>query len=79
VPEASALLVEIAAENLKKCKLPDVDQISTELIQSGGRKMLTGIHTLIDPIFKKDALLQQQKDSNTAPIYKESGQPDPSN
>jgi hypothetical protein len=36
VPEPSPFEVEIAIENLNRCKWPDIDQIPAGVIQSGG-------------------------------------------
>jgi hypothetical protein len=47
VPEPSALVVEMAVENLKRHKSPGIDQIPAELIKAGGRIIRSEIHKLI--------------------------------
>ena len=37
VPELSAFEFEMAIEKLKRHRLPDIDEISAELIKAGGR------------------------------------------
>jgi hypothetical protein len=47
-PGTSRLEVEIAFAKLKKYKLPESDQISAELIETGGKILLSVIHKLIN-------------------------------
>jgi hypothetical protein len=47
VPDPSHLEVEIAIAELKKYKSPGSDQIPAELIQAGGKILLSAIHKLI--------------------------------
>jgi hypothetical protein len=47
VPGPSHLEVEIAIAKLKKYKLPGSDQILAELIQAGGKTLLSAIQKLI--------------------------------
>jgi hypothetical protein len=55
VPGPSCLEVEIANTKLEKYKLPGDDQISAELIESGGETLLPAFHKLfgIVPVHKK--------------------------
>jgi len=42
VPEPSAFEVQMAIENLRRCKSPGSDQIQAELIKAGGRTIHPG-------------------------------------
>jgi hypothetical protein len=53
VPGLSRLEVEIAIADLKKYKSPGSDQILAELIQTGGKTLLSAIHKLINSIWNK--------------------------
>jgi hypothetical protein len=53
MPELSAFEVELAIEELKSHKLPDIDQIPVELIKVGGRTLHYEVHKLITSIWKK--------------------------
>jgi hypothetical protein len=46
--------VEIAIANLKKYKSPGSDQIPAELIQAGGKILLSEIHKLINSVWNKE-------------------------
>jgi hypothetical protein len=70
VTEPSAFEVEIAVEKMKRHKSPGIDQIRTELIKAGGRKIRSEIHTLINSIGNKKELSEEWKESITVPIYK---------
>jgi hypothetical protein len=48
VPDPSPFKVEIAIAKLKKYKLPGSDQISAELIQSGGDTLCSEIHNSLN-------------------------------
>jgi len=54
VSELSAFEVELAIEELKSHKLPDIDQIPAELIKVGGRTLQYEVHKLITSIWKKE-------------------------
>jgi hypothetical protein len=62
--------VQIAIENLKKCKLPGSDQIPAELTQAGGERLLSEIHKLINFIRIKEELSYHWKESIIVPIHK---------
>jgi hypothetical protein len=47
VPELSSSEVEIAIENLRRYKSPDIYQIVVEMIQAGGNILLSEIHNLL--------------------------------
>jgi hypothetical protein len=51
VPGRSRLEVEIAIAKLKKYKSSGSDQIRAELIQAGGKKVLSAIHKLINSMY----------------------------
>jgi hypothetical protein len=70
VPGPSRLEVEIAIATLKKYKSPGSDQILIELIQAGGEILLSAIHKLINPLWNKEALPDQWKQSLIVPINK---------
>jgi hypothetical protein len=52
VPGPSRLEVEIAIAKLKKYKSPGSDQI-LELIQAGGKILLSAVHKLINSVWNK--------------------------
>jgi hypothetical protein len=70
VPGPSHLEVEIATAKLKKYKLPGSDQILAELIEAGGKILLSAIHKLINSIWNKDELPHQWKESIIVPAHK---------
>jgi hypothetical protein len=47
---------------LKKYKLPGSDQILAELIQAGGKMLLSVIHKLINSVWNKEELPDQWKE-----------------
>jgi hypothetical protein len=72
VPGPSRLEVEIAIANLKNYKSPGSDQISAELIQTGGEMLLSAIHKLINSVWNKEELPDQWKESIIVTIHKKS-------
>jgi hypothetical protein len=70
VPVPSHLEVEIAITKLKKCKSPSSHQIPAELIQAGGKMLLSAIHKLVNSIWNKEELLDQWKESIIVPVRK---------
>jgi len=70
VPEPSASEVELAKDNLKSHKSPDIDQIPAELIKAGGRTICLEIHKLITSFWKKEKLPEERKESIIVPIHK---------
>jgi hypothetical protein len=70
VPGPSRLEVEIAIAELKKYEPPRSDQIPAELIQPGGEILLSAIHKLINPVWNKEELPHQWKESIIVPIHK---------
>jgi len=79
VPESSAFEVELAIDKLKKHKSPGIDQIPAELIKAGGRTICSAIHKLIIPIWNKEELSEEWKESITVPIYKKGDKTDCNN
>jgi hypothetical protein len=65
-----SLEVEISIANLKNYESPGSDQIPAELIQSGGKMLLSAIHKLIHFIWSKEELPDQWKESIIVPIHK---------
>jgi hypothetical protein len=70
VPGPSRLDVEIAIAKLKKYISPGSDQISAELIQAGGKILLSESHKLIDYVWNKEELPDQWKESIIVPVHK---------
>jgi hypothetical protein len=64
---------------LKKYKPPGSDQIPAELIQAGGKTLLSAIHELINSIWNKEELPDQWKESIIVPIYKKGDKTDCNN
>jgi hypothetical protein len=75
-PGPSPLEVEIAIAKLKKYKSPGNDQIPAELIQAGGKMLLSVIHKLINSIWNKERLPDQWKESIIVPVHKKSDKTD---
>jgi hypothetical protein len=59
VPGPSRLEVDIAIGKLKKYKSSGSDQIPAELIQAGGKILLSVIHKLINSIWNREELPDQ--------------------
>jgi hypothetical protein len=68
VPESSSFDAEIAIE---KAKLPGTNQILAELIQTECNTLCSEIHKLINPIWNKEELPGQWKESAIVLIYKD--------
>jgi len=81
MPELGAFEVELAIENLKSHKSPDIDQIPAELFKEGGRTIFSEIDKLITriSIWNKEELHEEWKDSIIVPIYKKGDKTDCSN
>jgi len=79
VPESSAFEVELAIDNLKSPKSSGIDQIPSELIKAGGRKICLEIHKLITSIWKKEKLPEEWKESIIVPVHKKGDKTDCSN
>jgi hypothetical protein len=76
VPGPSCLEVEIAIAKLKKYKLSGSDQIVEELIQAGGKILLSAIHKLINSVYNKEKLPDQWKESIIVPAHKKGDKTD---
>jgi hypothetical protein len=70
VPGPIRLGVEIAIAKLKKYKSPGSDQIPADLIQAGGKMLLSMIHKLINSVWNKEDLHDQWKESIIVPVHK---------
>jgi hypothetical protein len=79
VPEPSRLEAEIAIGKLKKYKSPGSNQIPTELIQSGGKMLLSAIHKIINSVWNKEQLSDQRKESIIVPVQKKDDKTDCNN
>jgi hypothetical protein len=76
VPEPSTSDVELAIEELKSHKSPDIVQIPAELIKAGGRRIRCEIHKHIISIWNKEELPEECKKSIIVPIYKKDDKTD---
>jgi hypothetical protein len=79
VPGPSRLVFEIAIAKLKRYKSPGSDQIPAELIQAGGKILLSAIHKLINSVWNKEELLDQWKESIIVPVHKKGDKTDYNN
>jgi hypothetical protein len=59
----------MAIEELKRHKLPGIDQIPVDLIKAGGKTIRYEIHKLIISIWNKEELPKEWKESIIVPIY----------
>jgi hypothetical protein len=73
VPGPSHLEVKTAIAKLKKHKSPGNDKIPAELIQAGGKILLSAIHKLVNSIWNKEELPDHWKGSIIVPIHKRKG------
>jgi hypothetical protein len=64
---------------LKKYKSPGSDQIPAELIQAGGKMLLSAIHKLINSVWNKEELPDQWKESIIVPVHKKGDKTDCNN
>jgi competence CoiA-like predicted nuclease len=71
--------VEIATAKLKKYKSPRSNQIPAELIQAGGKILLSEIHKLIKSVWNMEELPDQWKESIIVPIHKKGDKTDCNN
>jgi hypothetical protein len=65
VPEPSAFEFEINVIKLKRHKSPGTDQIPTEFIKAGGRKIHSEIHKPINSIWNEEELPAEWKGDKT--------------
>jgi hypothetical protein len=73
VPDPSPFEVETAIAKLLKYKSPGSDQIPAELIQAGGRTLLSAIHKLIYSIWNKEEFPDRFKESIVVPFQNKTG------
>ena len=66
-------------ENPKRHKLPGIDKIPTELIETGGRTIPSESHKLTNSIWNKEELPEERKESTIVPVYEEGDKTDCSN
>jgi hypothetical protein len=66
----SRLEVKIAITKLKKYKSPGSDENPEELIQAGGKTLLSAIHKLINSIWNKEELPDEWKEPIIVPVHK---------
>jgi hypothetical protein len=78
-PGPSGLEAEIATVKLKKYKSPGSDEIPEELIQAGGKILLSAIHKLINSVWNKEELPDQWKESIIVPVRKKGDKTDCNN
>ena len=67
IPKPSLIEVELPIEKLKRHKTTGVDNIPSELIQTGGGKLYEEIHKLILLIWNKKELPKEWKESIIVP------------
>jgi hypothetical protein len=70
MPEPRSLEVELAIEQLKSNKSPDIDQIPAELIKAVGGAIRPEIHKLIISLWNNEELPEEWKESIIVLIYK---------
>jgi hypothetical protein len=68
--EPNAFEVEMAIEKLKRYKLPGIDEVPLELVQSGSKALCSETHKVAESMWNKKELCQQWKKYITVPIYK---------
>ena len=82
MPEPSVCEVEMAIDKLTRDKSPGIDQIPAELIKAGCRifaRRLSKIYKLKNPIWNKEELPEEWKESKIVPVYKNGDKTDCSN
>jgi hypothetical protein len=75
----SRLEDEIAIAKLKKYKSPGSDEILAELIEAGGKILLSEIHKLINSVWNKEELPDQWTWSNIVSVHKKGDKTDCNN
>jgi hypothetical protein len=76
VPGLSRLEIETAIAKLKKYKSAGSDQIPAELIQAGGKILLSAIHRLINSVLNKEELPDQWEECIIVPVHKKGDETD---
>ena len=62
VLELSACEIQMATEKLKGQKSPGIDQISAEMLRTGGRTICCEIHKLINSVWNKEEFPEKWKE-----------------
>ena len=62
VLELSAYEIQMATEKLKGQKSPGIDQISAEMLRTGGRTICCEIHKLINSVWNKEEFPEEWKE-----------------
>jgi hypothetical protein len=70
VPGLKRIEAEIGIAKLKKYKSPDSDEFPAELIQAGGKILLSVIHKFINYVLNIEELPDQCKESIIVPVHK---------
>jgi hypothetical protein len=76
VPGPSRLEVEIAIAKFEKYKSPGCGEIPEELLQAGGKILLSAIHKLINSVWNKEELPDQWKESIIVSVHKKGDKTD---
>jgi hypothetical protein len=76
IPGPASFEVEIAIARLKKHRSPGSDQIPAELIQAGGETLRSENRKIINPVWNKEGLPDQWKDSISVPVHKKDDKAD---
>jgi len=79
VPELSEFEFEMGIENLKRHKLPGIDEIPSELIKTGKRTICSESHKPTNNIWNKEELPEEWTESIIVPTYKKDDKTDCSN
>jgi hypothetical protein len=70
-PGPSHLETESAIAKLKMYKSPGSDQIPAELIQAGGKILLSAIHKLINSVWNNNEMPEQWEEPIIVPVHKQ--------
>jgi len=69
-PEPSACDFVIATEKIKRRKSPGIDQIPTELIKAGCKRIRPEIHKIDNSVLNKEEFPEEWKESIIVPKHK---------
>jgi hypothetical protein len=79
VLEPSVFGFEMAVEKLKRHKSPCIDRTPAELIRAGSRTISSEIRQPVNPVWNKEELPEEWKESIVPPICKKGDKTDCSN